>query len=606
MTQRQPTSDPLKPAPLLGVFCVMIGGFALILIRLVFIQGIEHDRWVKRANQAQEKNVRIEAERGAIYDRNGKALAMNLDRPSLYAIPPEIKDPVSVSKQLAAILNLPQKIILKRLRKKSDFAWIQRKITPEKMAKIDAAKIKGIRFIMESKRVYPRGPLMGQLIGFAGLDNQGLEGIEQRHDATLRGTEGAIILERDAYGKSVFPKDLQYIKPTPGKDLHLTLDERIQFISERELEHMLEKTGAKGGTAIVMDPWTGEILAMAIRPAFDPNTVRTSSPTQWRNRAIADFYEPGSTFKIVTAAAAIEERLITTDALIDCEDGAYRVKGGAIHDHDPFGVISFRQVIAHSSNIGTIKVAEILGEKRLSSYIQNFGFGTRLGIDLSGESPGLVRKTRQWSGRSLASISIGQEVGVTPLQMITATSALANGGYIMTPRIVKKIQGNNGETHTEPYIQRRVLTEKTTRTMTNILKTVVSNDGTARRAGVPGYTVAGKTGTAQKFDPETGRYSRDKYVSSFVGFAPADNPVVTILVMIDEPQGMAWGGEIAAPVFSNIANDVLYYLKVPPTQTTPTPQLPKQADAQPVKKLQIAHHGEAVLQEAYYEIGPSR
>lgn len=606
MAQQQHTTDLFKPASLFGVFFLMIGGFAILLIRLVFIQGIEHETWVKRADRAQEKNVRIEAERGTIYDRNGKILAMNLDRPSVYAIPSEIKNPLAVSKQLAPILNLPQSQLLKSLRKKSEFVWIQRKITPEKMAQLEAAQIKGIRSVMESKRVYPRGPLMGQLIGFAGLDNQGLEGIERQHDSTLRGTEGAIILERDAYGKSVFPKDLQYIEPTQGKDLYLSLDERIQFISERELDRMLKETGAKGGTAIVMDPWTGEILAMAVRPEFDPNTVRTASPDQWRNRAISDFYEPGSTFKIVTAAAALEERLVTADELIDCEDGVYAVRGGRIRDHDPFGVISFQQVIAHSSNIGTIKVAEMLGETRLASYIRAFGFGARLGIDLKGESPGLLRKTDHWSGRSLASISIGQEVGVTPLQMITATSALANGGYLMTPQIIRTIQGNNGENHSAPHIQRRVLSEKTTKTMTRILKTVVSNEGTARRAAVQGYAVAGKTGTAQKIDPETGRYSRNKYVSSFVGFAPADDPVVTILVMVDEPQGIAWGGEIAAPVFSAIADEVLYYLKVPPARTAPAPALPKEASHRAPKALQIANHSDAVIRDAYYEIGPSR
>ncbi len=603
---QQHTTDHFKPASLFGVFFLMIGGFALILVRLVFIQGIEHERWVKRADRAQEKNVTIEAERGTIYDRKGKILAMNLDRPSIYAIPSEVQNPVSVSKQLALILGLPQNQLLKQLRKKSAFVWIKRKITHEEMAKIEAKQLKGIRYVNESKRTYPRGPLMGQLIGFAGLDNQGLEGVELHHDATLRGTEGAIILERDAYGKSVFPKDLQYIEPTPGKDLHLTLDERIQYISERELDLMVKKTGAKGGTAIVMDPWTGEILSMAIRPEFDPNTVRTSNPSQWRNGAISDFYEPGSTFKIVTASAAIEERLVTSDELIDCEDGAYRVKGTTIHDHDPFGVISFRQVIAHSSNIGTIKVAEVLGEDRLASYIQAFGFGAKLGIDLSGESSGLVRETRHWSGRSLASISIGQEIGVTPLQMVTATSVLANGGYLMTPQIIREIRGNHGEDHKAAHIQRRVLSEKTTKTMTDILKEVVSTEGTAHRAIVPGYNVAGKTGTAQKIDPETGRYSRNKYVSSFVGFVPAEDPVVTILVMVDEPQGIAWGGEIAAPVFSNIAKEVLYYLKVPPTQTSPFPNAPKPVGHQKLKALKIANHNRTLVRDAYYEIGPSR
>jgi len=473
------------------------------------------------------------------------------------------------------------------------------------MKKISALKMEGIHTAMESKRTYPRQSLFGHLLGFAGLDNQGLEGIERKHDATLRGKEGAIILQRDAFGKSMFPKNFQYIKPSPGNDLHLTVDERIQHISERELDRIVKKTGAKGGTVIVMDPWNGEILAMAIRPEFNPNLVRTSHPSEWRNRAISDFYEPGSTFKIVTASAALEEDLVTAEALIDCEKGLYFVKGTTIHDHDPFGVIPFRQVIAHSSNIGTIKVAEILGKDRLASYVQAFGFGKRLGVDLIGESPGLVRNIKKWSGRSLASIAIGQEIGVTPLQMVTATSVLANGGWLMTPQVVSKKRDKMGNTRTIPQIKRRVLSEETTREMTKILKEVVSTEGTARRAAVHGYTVAGKTGTAQKIDPETGRYARNKYVSSFVGYVPAEDPALTILVMVDEPGGISWGGEIAAPVFANIAQDVLSYLKVPPDNSPPR-HFPNQVADRPVMAMQVAGNKKILVGDAYYEIGPTR
>lgn len=582
-----------------------MAGFMLVLVRLTVIQAVEHDTWAKRASRAQEKNVTIEAQRGAIFDRNGQILAMNVERPSVYAIPSEIENPAAVSKKLAVILGVQQDQLLRKLQKKGAFVWLQRKIEPSVMAQIEAAKMKGIRFAMESKRVYPRESLFGHLIGFAGLDNQGLEGVEGKHNSTLRGTDGAIILERDAYGQSVFPKDLQYINSSPGRDLHLTVDERIQYISERELDRVVKATGAKGGTAIVMDPWSGEILAMAIRPEFNPNKVKTSSPSKWRNRAISDFYEPGSTFKIVTAAAALEENLVTADELIDCEDGAYRVKGTTIHDHDPKGVIPFSQVIAHSSNIGTIKVAEVLGPERLASYVRAFGFGERLGIDLSGESPGLVHEIKQWSGRSLASISIGQEIGVTPLQMVTATSVLANGGYLMTPKIIREIRGKNGEVLTSSQIKRRVLSERTAKELTGILKGVVSDTGTALKASVEGYSVAGKTGTAQKIDPETGRYFRNKFVSSFAGFIPAEDPVVTILVMVDEPEGKGWGGEIAAPVFANIAKEVLYYLKVPP-KANPPARSPQQVAAGSAKMLQVVDKKEVRFEDAYYEIGPSR
>jgi len=602
----QHDTDSTKPASFYAVSFVLLTGFALVLLRLIFIQGIERDAWLARADQAQEKAVTLEAERGAIYDRNGNVLAMNFDRPSLYAIPGEIENPKKIARKLAKILNVRSNRLLKKLKRKGAFVWLERKIDLEQMEKIDALNIKGIRSVMESKRVYPKEALFGQLLGFAGLDNQGLEGIEKKHDKVLRGTEGAIILERDAHGQSLFPKDLQYIDPTPGKDLHLTVDENIQHISERELRRMVEASGAKGGTAIVMNPWNGEILSMAIQPAFNPNKVRTSSPAQWRNRAIADFYEPGSTFKIITASAALEENLVTPDDLIDCEEGAYRVRGTTVHDHDPFGVISFRQVIAHSSNIGTIKIAEILGPERLSDYARAFGFGERLGIALNGESPGLLRDTKNWSGRSLASISIGQEIGVTPLQMVTAASVVANGGYLMTPKIIREIRGKNGEDQNPPQIKRRVLSEKTAREMTNILKGVVSDTGTAIRAAVPGYRVVGKTGTAQKIDPETRRYSPDKFVSSFVGYVPAEDPVVTILVMLDEPEGKGWGGKIAAPVFSNIAKEVLHYLKIAPKADPPSEIPPTQVAGNTAKTVRTAHGNKASIQDAVYKIGPVR
>lgn len=605
MAQKQITAQ-LKPSSFYAVFCVLIVGFLLVTVRLIFIQGIEQDQWRKRANLAQEKNLKIKGDRGNIYDRNGNILAMNLDRPSVYAIPSDIESPAAISKKLSPILGLPQTKLLQKLTKKSNFVWLKRKISPEQMSRIENMKIKGIRSVLESQRIYPKGALFGHLIGFVGLDNQGLEGIELKQETILRGTEGAIILERDAYGNSVFPKDLQSIEASPGKDLHLTVDERIQYVSERELERVVKETGAKGGTVIVMDPWTGEILSMAIRPKFNPNKVRTSSPAEWRNRAIADFYEPGSTFKIVTMAAVLEENLVTADDLIDCEEGTYRVKGTTIHDHVPFGVIPFRQVIARSSNIGTIKVAEILGKERLASYVRAFGFGERLGIELTGESPGLFRKTSRWSGRSLASIAIGQEIGVTPLQMITATSVIANGGYLMTPKIIREVRGKNRKESREPKIKRRVLTEKTAHEVTEILKMVVSDAGTARRAAVLGYTVAGKTGTAQKIDPETRRYSRDKFVSSFVGFVPAEDPVVTILVMVDEPEGKGWGGEVAAPVFSNIAKEVLYYLKVPPRTHTPSHPESDQRPSFAMRTSNTLKQNNIVRQDAFYEIGPSR
>ena len=357
----------------------------------------------------------------------------------------------------------------------------------------------------------------------------------------------------------------------------------IQYVSERELDRVIEKTNAKGGTVIVMDPWSGEILSMAVRPRFNPNRVGEHRPEEWRNRAITDVYEPGSTLKIITASAALEEKVVTPDEMIDCEEGAYFIGGTVIHDHLPIGVVSFRQVVAKSSNIGTAKIAQRLGEERLASYMRAFGFGEKLGIDLMGESAGLVRDPKQWSKRSLVSIAMGQEIGVTPLQMATAASVVANGGWLMTPHLIKEIKaGRKGpdilqadqksmpQMDRRPAVsssartRRRVISEGTAKEMVRILGEVVSKSGTAEQAGIPGYSVAGKTGTAQKIDPATGRYSPDRFVSSFVGFAPAEDPVVTILVIVDEPEGKGWGGTVAAPVFSAIGKEVLHYLKVPP------------------------------------------
>ncbi|MFQ5779567.1 MAG: peptidoglycan D,D-transpeptidase FtsI family protein [Nitrospiria bacterium] len=560
---KRPThlSNPLHFILVAALFTV---GFFIVLIRLVLVQGFQHDAWMRRAERAQEKNVQIEAERGTIYDRTGRILAMNIELPSVYAVPTAMTDPASVSRILAPILDADPKALLEKLDGERRFVWLRRQIDPEKAQEIKRHQIKGIGFVTESRRVYPKRTLFGHVLGFAGVDNHGLEGIERKYDSILRGEKGLLVVERDAYGKSVFPKGFDYIVPSRGKDLHLSLDEVIQYISERELDRMVDKTGAKGGTVIVMDPWTGEILSMVVRPRFNPNSVGEYNPSDWRNRAITDVYEPGSTFKIVTASAALEEKLIDPDEMVDCEEGAYAVKGTVIHDHEPIGLVPFRQVISKSSNVCTVKVAEMLGEKRLAGYISAFGFGERLGVDLLGESPGLVRDRAEWSKRSLASLSIGQEIGVTPLQMATAASVVANGGWLMTPHLVNAVAPSAENREMSPQIRRRVISGATASEMVRILRGVVSRSGTALQAAIPGYTVAGKTGTAQKFDPDTGRYSREKFVSSFVGFVPAEDPIITILVIVDEPEKEAWGGTVAAPVFSAIGKEVLHYLKIPP------------------------------------------
>jgi len=569
-------AQPSQRSHFILVASLLTFGFFMVMIRLMIIQGFQNHEWLKRAEQEHEKNISIEAERGTIYDRAGNVLALNVDVPSVYAVPTAIRNPAAASRLLAPILKIDSKLLLKKLSDDKSFVWLQRKIGPETAQEIEKHHIEGIGFVMESQRFYPKRALFGHLLGFAGLDNRGLEGVELKYDASLRGEKGWLVVERDAHGKSIFPKGFDYIAPSRGKDLHLTVDEVIQYVSERELDRAIEKSHAKGGTVIVMDPWSGEILSMAVRPRFNPNRVGEHHPSEWRNRAITDVYEPGSTLKIVTAAAALEEKVVTPDEMIDCEEGAFFIAGTVIHDHTPVGVVPFRQVVAKSSNIGTAKVAQRLGEERLVSYMRAFGFGERLGIDLRGESPGLVRDPKQWSKRSLVSMAMGQEIGVTPLQMATAASVVANGGYLMTPHLIKEVdEGMKGpgprpvdqksdRRSAAPQTRRRVISEGTAREMVRILEEVVSKSGTAEQAAIPGYSVAGKTGTAQKIDPATGRYAPDRFVSSFVGFAPAEDPAVTILVIVDEPEGKGWGGTVAAPVFAAIGKEVLHYLKVPP------------------------------------------
>jgi len=584
----QPSPVGLRRSYFYGLSWLLSLGLFMVFSRLVFLQVIQHQTWLKKAEHYQEKRIPLHTERGTIYDRNGRILAMSIERPSLYAVPSQIKDWKAFSRRLAPLLGLSRKKILHRLQIGGrEFAWLQRKLRPEVREAVEASGIEAVGFVTESLRVYPKRSLAGQVLGFVGIDNEALGGIEVRYDSILKGRKGWLVVQKDRSGKPLFPKDFKYIRPSPGYDLKLTLDEVIQHISERELDRIVQETGAAGGTVIVMAPDSGEILAMAVAPRFDPNRYRNFSSSKRQNRAITHAYEPGSTFKLVTAAAALEENLVFPEDLIDCEEGLYRVKGGAVHDHDAIGVIPFYQVIARSSNIGTIKVAEVLGRTRLASYIQAFGFGRRLGIGLPGESPGLLRNPEAWSGRSLASISIGQEIGVTPLQMVTAASVLANGGRLKTPRIIQEDSGEDAALQEQlrkkrgPLNAKRVISERVASVMTQILRTVVSEKGTARRAAVPGFSVAGKTGTAQKFDREAGRYSKDKYVSSFVGFVPAEDPALTILVAVDEPKGVAWGGEIAAPVFSRIAQAVLRYLKVPPRTEAEPPYFQAAESAQP-------------------------
>ena len=558
-------------ARILIVGALLLVGWVAVGYRLFVLQVIQASDLSSRAERQHERSHSLEGQRGTVFDRRGRILATNVDVPSIYAIPSILNRHKGDVKKLARVLSIDDRVLHRRFNGNPNFVWIDRKINPSIAQRVQQSNIDGVGILDESQRFYPKRQLLGHILGFAGVDNQGLEGIELKYDRYLRGGKGWVVVERDAFGRAVFPKGLDYVAPSRGKDLILTIDEVIQYIAERELDAVMEKSLAIGGTAIVMNPRSGEILAMAVRPEFNPNGQTRNHPEHWRNRAVTDPYEPGSTLKIVTAAAALEERVTSPEDVLYCEEGRMALGGGAIHDHEGHGYLSFRDIIGKSSNIGTVKVALRIGERRLFHYMRAFGFGAKTGIDIIGESPGILRDVDSWSLRSLASIAIGQEMAATPIQIVSAVSAVANGGWLVRPRLVSEIREADGQVvkRFPVEIKRQVISQGTADTLMQILEGAVSESGTGTHAMIPGYRVAGKTGTAQKIDPLTGRYSRVAAVSSFVGIAPAEDPAVVVLVVVDHPRGETWGGSVAAPAFRNITQQVLRYLDVAPKTRDP-------------------------------------
>ena len=543
---------------------VLMAGFAGVLFRLVTLQVLEAAELSTKADRQHRKVVTVEGARGMIFDRNGKVLAMNVEVPSVFGIPSRVDNPATLARRLGRVLHLRVGAIEKQLRRDRGFVWIARKLDPEQGRKLDSLRQHGIGVIMEGRRYYPKGLLGSHVLGFAGIDNQGLEGLELRYESYLRGKKQMVVLQRDALGRTVFPKGAEAQTSGAGDNVTLTIDEVVQYIAETELEEAVTGTHASGGIVIVMEPQTGAVLAMAVSPRFDPNAMRELSPHRWRNRAVTDVYEPGSTMKIFLAAGALEERVMRPGTLVYGENGRMTVANTVIHDHVDSGWMTFAQVIQRSSNIGAVKTAMAVGDERLYRYFRAFGFGDRTEIDVPGESAGLVKAPQDWGRRSLASMAIGQEIGVTPIQLIAAASAIANGGWLMKPYLVSEIRDAQGKLvfQASPRVRRRPVSPKTVQTLHRILEGVVTN-GTAGRAAVKGYRVAGKTGTAQKIDPLTRAYSPTLFVASFVGYVPAENPRLAVLVILDEPQTQSWGGVVAAPVFRRVVERVLPYLGVP-------------------------------------------
>jgi cell division protein FtsI (penicillin-binding protein 3) len=541
-------------------------GFSLILAKLMFLHVFDRSVLSQKAQKQHQRIVQVEGERGKILDRMGRDLAINVNVFSLFGDPSLVKNPRRAARSLAAVLKTDPRRVAGKLSGPGSFVWLGRRMEPDLVKRVEEMNLEGVGWIPESKRFYPKRELLGNVLGFSGIDNRGLEGLERQYDGRLRGKSTELVLERDARGRLVFGRMEEDL--LRGNDLILTVDEVIQYIAERELDDAVSAHRAEAGMVVVMQPWTGEILAMAVRPGFNPNLSGAYHPAQWRNRVLTDVFEPGSTFKIVVASGILEEKLSRPGALI--HDGSRSIRVGRSVIRDPHAVkhpLTLEEVIQHSSNVGAVKLGLLLGPEKLYHYTQAFGFGQKTGIDLPGEVRGIVSPPSKWSGRSLATIAIGQEVAVTPLQIVRAVSAIANGGWLVTPRIVKGIQTPDGEVEElRPELSRRAVSADTARRMGEMLKKVTEKEGTGHLASVPGYEVAGKTGTAQKIDPQTGRYFSDKFVSSFVGYVPADRPEMAVLVVVDSPQGAAWGGAVAAPVFSRIAEQALRYLQVPPAE----------------------------------------
>jgi len=575
-----------------------------LVVQLYHLQIIDYGDLLARAQRQQQHMIEIAPKRGEISDRQMNPLAMSLAVDSIFAVPSEIPDPKMVADLLAPVLGLDGHDLLGRLTNSHSFCWVKRKVTVEEASRIRDLNLKGIHFQQESKRFYPKGDLASHVVGYVGLDDKGLAGLEYGMDDTIRGRPGHVLLATDARRKSFQSTEWT---GTPGKSLVLTLDEKIQYITEKALAEAVEKWHASGGVAIVQNPNTGEILAMASHPTYDPNDFAKSPPEALQNRALSWVYEPGSTFKLVTVAAALEEKLTNVDEVIDCQEGSIVLAGHVIHDHKPFGSLSVRDVVVKSSDVGAIKLGLRLGEQRLYKYIRTFGFGEKTEVELPGEERGLLKLPSRWSGISIGEISMGQEVGVTPIQLLTAYSAVANGGVLFEPRMIHDLF--LGQTHDAlpPVPGHRVISERTASLMKQVLAAVVER-GTGQPAQLSGYSSAGKTGTAQKIDP-SGAYSKSHYVASFVGFAPIAKPAVTILVVIDSPVGAIYGTEVAAPVFKSIAEQTLGYMNVPQDTPSRWPQIASSIPAGiPGQKLEdLAGHlpkGSEHLQAAASPVQP--
>ena len=576
-------SRQTEPQPDLSIRRTMfVAAFVVFWIlgisaRLVYLQVSKHEKLVARAHQQQQDAIPLNPSRGGLLDRQERELARTIDTTSVFIAPDEFrrdnKDTDAqiqatidcTAENLAAVLGLEKQSVVAQISDARNngrrFIWLARRIEPDKAQQLEALNLIGVHTRKEPKRFYPNGSLAANVLGFVGLDGNGLAGIEQVYNEKIVGEPGTVFIEKDSLGRAYESTELP---GRPGQTVVLTIDQSIQYQAEAALTTAIQQTGAKAGTAIVLDPHSGDILALANAPTFDPNDVAAAAPAARANWALQNFYEPGSTFKIVAFSAAIEKGLAKPDDHIDCQMGSITVAKRLIHDHKKFGNLTLTEALAKSSNVAAIKLGLRVGDPTMYEFIRRFGFGSRTGIELPGETPGVLRPVERWQPSSIGSIAMGQEIGVTPLQVVAAFGALANDGVRIAPHIVREIRSSAGVVTYRPNPeQHRVLSRETAKALRGMLEDVTLN-GTAKKAQLDGYTAAGKTGTAQKIDPKTRTYSKTKFVGSFVGFAPVNDPAVVIIVVIDEPTGAYHGGDVAAPVFRQIAEQILPEMGVMP------------------------------------------
>ena len=610
---RSQSAQTAQPLPRLRYWIVCFGlvvWAGLIVSKLFWLQVLRHKEFVERAQKQQEHTFEVAPRRGVLYDRNLRELAMTVQADSVFAVPSEIDDKETTVHALAQIVHSPEDSwtnedqILQRVNASRGFAWIARRLTPEAAAKVKALNLKGIYFQKEFQRFYPDSEIAAQVLGYVGVDDNGLGGMEQKFDGRLHGEPGHMFAALDARRHVMGSTERE---PQPGDNLVLTIDENIQFIAERALDAAMQRTRAANGTVVIQDVHTGQILALAIRPTFNPNDFRHTTPALLRDHAVSDVYEPGSTFKLVTYASALDQHIVTPDDKIDCQGGAITFNGRTIHDDksDHYGVITVHEALEHSSDVAAVKLALRMGPQHFYEYIHNFGFGTKTGLELPGETRGLLRPPPRWGATSIGSIAIGQEVAVTPVQLVSMVSTIANGGVYLPPHVLLETQGKDGhiagqqgtqlaavpfhmgEELPDPLPQgaHRVISTMSSAEMRKMMEGVVLF-GTGKQAQLNGYSAGGKTGTAQKIDPATHTYSKTMHIASFAGIAPINSPVIAVAVVLDDPKGGGvsyYGGAASAPVFAQVAQDTLEYLGVPHDEEVHAPRPAKNLTPQDVE-----------------------